>query len=151
MLKVIPFNFESHIEYLLDFIEEATPSSWPDVIRTDKMRKIDYEHFKCIDLNINTIKMLINEDEIIGFLWCDIGFNKIEEKKYCHGDFIYVIPKCRNKGYGKYLMNELEEIGRYNHADVITLEVTISNKSAVHLYENEGYNSTRYIMKKNIT
>lgn len=150
MLECIPYEFDKYINFILDCFEEATPYSWPGTNRTEKARYLDYEYFKHMDLNENIVNMLVNQDEFIGFLWCSIRFNKIEERKYCHANFIYVTPQYRGKGYVQYLMNKLEDIASVNKTSIISLEVIVSNISAKKLYEKEGYVTRRYTMQKEL-
>ena len=104
MLKFVRFEFERHIEFVLDCIEEARPLNWPGAARTRLARTVDYEFFRTIDTNKHCISLLSLRNKTIGFVWYDIEFNTIEGQKYCHLDFIYLLPEFRGRGYGKYVM-----------------------------------------------
>lgn len=148
MLEFIDFQFDKHINFILDCLDEASHFSWPELKRIEKARELDYEYFKSINLKENIVYLAYKKEEIIGFIWCSLKYNKIEERKYCHVNFVYISPNHRQQGYGKSLMNKIEEIALQNEASIISLEVTTTNTSAVKLYENEGYHTERYIMNK---
>jgi small nuclear ribonucleoprotein (snRNP)-like protein len=54
MLECIPYEFDKHINFILDCFEE----SWPGTNRTKKARYLDYKYFKHMDLNKNIVNML---------------------------------------------------------------------------------------------
>jgi len=150
MLKFVRFEFERHIEFVLDCIEEARPLNWPGAARTRLARTVDYEFFRTIDTNKHCISLLSLRNKTIGFVWYDIEFNTIEGQKYCHLDFIYLLPEFRGRGYGKYVMEKIEQMACSCNASVLSLEVTIANAPALGLYEYAGYRPDRYIMKKKL-
>lgn len=51
-----------------------------------------------------------------------------------------VEPTQQNQGLGKRLLNTLEMVGRSLDAKECFLEVRPSNTSAIHLYQNHGFN-----------
>lgn len=53
---------------------------------------------------------------------------------------ICLYPDYQNKGWGRKLLLETEQIARNQGAETCFLEVRPSNLSAVHLYHSESYN-----------
>lgn len=56
-------------------------------------------------------------------------------------DNVVVDPAYRNRGVGKAMMSELLKTGRAAGVKAYTLEVRVSNHTAIHLYENFGFRS----------
>jgi putative acetyltransferase len=61
------------------------------------------------------------------------GKNAVEIRK------MYLLPKVRNQGLGKYLLLELEKAIAIKDYQEIWLETATSLKEAVKLYERNGY------------
>ena len=53
---------------------------------------------------------------------------------------ICLYPEYQNKGWGRKLLLETEQIAKAKGAETCFLEVRPSNLSAVHLYHTESYN-----------
>ena len=56
---------------------------------------------------------------------------------------IAVDPEFRRQGIARWLMGQLELIGRSGRLTYITLEVRVSNLIAIELYESLGYSTIR--------
>lgn len=149
-MRMVKFDFEKHIEFLLDAFEESAGIDFPDLKRSAESRNIDCEKIKELDLSENDIKILKYNDDNTGFIWINYRYNKIERIKYCNLNYLYIHPYYRGKGYGKYLMDIFEQEAKKNEAHILCLEATVSNKSAVRLYEKVGFVTKRFIMRKEI-
>ena len=55
---------------------------------------------------------------------------------------IAIDPSYRNKGYGKFLMKSIMEESRKIGIDYMTLEVRVTNTSAIKLYEALGFKTS---------
>lgn len=55
---------------------------------------------------------------------------------------IAIDPSYRNKGYGKFLMKRIMEESRKIGIDYMTLEVRVTNTSAIKLYEALGFKTS---------
>ena len=53
---------------------------------------------------------------------------------------ISVAPSCKGKGWGRYLLNHMMQIGREKGGFNMFLEVRPSNTAAITLYESIGFN-----------
>ena len=76
------------------------------------------------------------EDKVIGYggLWHIMDEGHITN--------IAIDPSYRNKGYGKILMKTIMEETMKMGIDFMTLEVRVSNISAIKLYEALGFKSS---------
>ncbi|EPR69378.1 GNAT family N-acetyltransferase [Cyclobacterium qasimii] len=52
---------------------------------------------------------------------------------------LYILPAAQGKGVGKGLLNNLEEYGRSNGFETVTLNVNKYNSSAIKFYEKRGF------------
>ena len=88
------------------------------------------------ELNDNPYASLIvieEEGKIIAYagLWCMFDQAQITT--------IGVAKKWQRQGYGKILMDEMLRLAVENQCDTISLEVRVSNKKAISLYEGYGF------------
>ena len=85
------------------------------------------------DMEMFEFDVLEVDGEIVGY--CSLSLN---------GDFADVLnigvhPNHRRQGYGSLLMKHMIEIADLNDVKNITLEVRVSNESAIALYESLGF------------
>ena len=75
------------------------------------------------------------EDKVIGYLVGQIIFEM--------SDLYYVAvnPDYRGNGYGQLLVDKFIEDACKNEGDIMSLEVRMSNQSAIRLYEKCGFTS----------
>ena len=106
------------------------------------------QKFNLIDLSDTTYETLLNlaenektvmiakRNKCIGFInYTENNSENIEKfRSYCHVNFIYVKKSFRNKGYGKKLMNQINQ-KKYD----ITLYCQPQNKKAQGFYEHLGF------------
>jgi len=79
------------------------------------------------------------EGEIVGtaaYYPIERGNNAVEIRK------MYILPKARKQGLGKFLLQELESKIATRGFDEIWLETASVLKEAVKMYENNGYKPT---------
>jgi GNAT superfamily N-acetyltransferase len=57
-----------------------------------------------------------------------------------------MVPEWRNKGVGKYLINELLDNARRRGDRQMVLEVIVQNEAAVHVYEAVGFQRVRRLV-----
>src|ERR671926_1193981 len=84
------------------------------------------------------------DDKVIGYIMCKIefgfsNFRKLGFVKKGHVVSVAVLEEHRGKGVGKALMVEGINGVLSRKSDEIYLEVRVSNKSAVKMYENLGF------------
>ena len=73
------------------------------------------------------------DGEIAGYCGC---YQSLEEAEITN---IAVRRQLRGHGIGRRLLEELMRIGKERGAFAYTLEVRVSNKAAIHLYESLGF------------
>lgn len=77
--------------------------------------------------------VLISEGEICAYMGMHIVLDE------CYIANVAVKADCRRKGYGLRLVENALKIAREKSCSFITLEVRVSNKSAISLYEKCGF------------
>ena len=94
----------------------------------------------------NSLLNEVNNKNSIYYVILDIGKNKaiayagmdiVLDEAYIVN--IAVLPEYRNKGYGYIITNELIKYCEENKFSFITLEVRVSNYTAINLYEKLGF------------
>ena len=92
----------------------------------------DFMHHYTLDMYLDSdvyLMYLYEEDNIIkGFIICNHLYEKMEIL------LLFVKDEFRNKGIGKKLVEHL-----YSLSEIITLEVSVENYPALHLYEKLGF------------
>jgi [ribosomal protein S18]-alanine N-acetyltransferase len=91
--------------------------------------------------------VLGTEAEIFGYFILAVGAGEGHVLNVC------IDPSEQGKGYGKRLMRRLMDLARWHRAERIFLEVRPSNRSAIDLYHQLGFNEIgkrpRYYPAKN--
>ena len=84
--------------------------------------------------NDNTVYLVVEKDgRIIGYGGMWIIFDEAHITNVC------ILPEYRGAGYGYRLMQELIEVSKEFGADAMSLEVRVSNKTAMKLYKKCGF------------
>lgn len=83
--------------------------------------------------NVNSHFLVAYSDCVLGY----IGVQEICGEAYVTN--IAVFGKYRKKGIGRKLLQSAVENAQNRNCEFITLEVRESNKSAISLYESEGF------------
>ena len=93
----------------------------------------DFMHHYTLDLYLDSdvyLMYLYEEDDVIkGFIICNHLYEKMEIL------LLFVKDEYRNQGIGKNLVEYLYSLGE----DYVTLEVSVENYPALHLYEKLGF------------
>jgi ribosomal-protein-alanine N-acetyltransferase len=82
----------------------------------------------------NNIYLVVEEqDNIVAYcgLWGVVGEGQINN--------VAVIKICRGRGIARAMLTTMLEIGRKQGLEAFTLEVRVSNLSAIALYHNVGF------------
>lgn len=92
----------------------------------------DFMHHYTLDMYLDSdvyLMYLYEENNVIkGFIICNHLYEKMEIL------LLFVKDEFRNQGIGKKLVEYL-----YNLSGIITLEVSVENYPALHLYEKLGF------------
>jgi ribosomal protein S18 acetylase RimI-like enzyme len=125
----------------LDERWEILPASWRDLNALRRVEKVCFplDVWPLWDLigvltlpNIVRLKAVVGE-EMIGFIGVDV---RPYEKRAMVAT-VGVLPQYRGRGIGKALMEACE--AELNGIGVITLNVRLSNRTAIGMYEKLGY------------
>ncbi len=87
-------------------------------------------------------KIFISLDEnnnATGFMQIYPGFSSVGTRKIYILNDLFIDKKYRNKGIGKFLINEAKNFAKENGVTKITLTTAKTNETAQHLYESENY------------
>lgn len=74
------------------------------------------------------------DHQIVGYSIMSMGGNEAHLLNIC------IDPAWQHHGIGRELLEHMLEIARSNGVDTVFLEVRPSNRNAVSLYENSGFN-----------
>ena len=104
-------------------VEKASyPFPWTEANFSDCLKS---GYYACV---------LEEQNELIGYAMMSMGAGEAHILNVC------ILPGQRGKGLGRKLLHHLEEIAKSSQIDLILLEVRISNKIAIRLYESMGFN-----------
>jgi len=84
--------------------------------------------------------------KLVGYLWHSINEN---DKSTFIYDF-FILPNCRNNGYGKLAIIALESQLKLMGIDQMKLRVAYQNQRALKLYQEVGFAISGYNMSKKI-
>jgi ribosomal protein S18 acetylase RimI-like enzyme len=97
----------------------------------------------------NFLFTLKNEEALnVGFLWFAVKGTMGNQKAFIYD--IVVEEQFRNKGYGRRALELLDLEAKKLGLKEIGLHVFEFNKTAIHLYESHGYQTTDRVMSKSI-
>ena len=112
------------IDMVLEIEEDSFVDAW------------NYDHF-VYEIQFNPFSFLWvienEEKEIVGFADLWIMFERAERFN------IAIRKDQQNKGYGFELMQHIEKLAVEEGCETISLEVRVSNKNAISLYEKCGF------------
>ncbi|WEL23653.1 GNAT family N-acetyltransferase [Candidatus Nanohalovita haloferacivicina] len=93
-----------------------------------------------------------HEDELIGLITAteDSPAPIFSRGDYLKINDIYIKPDYRRKGYATQLLDRIEEEARERGFESVELEVDTANNSAKELYRNEGFETRRERMIKEL-
>ncbi len=89
-----------------------------------------------------------NSNNKIGVLWVQVKINTSPRKAFIC-DFI-IEPQFRGQGYGKQVLQALDEKLIQMNVESVSLHVFAHNTNAVGLYKTVGYLPTNLYMKKTL-
>ena len=88
----------------------------------------------------DSILVLEDEDKIVGYIDYEI---REKHAKTIWVDQLVISEKCRGKGYGKKLMEEIARIAKEEGCERIELECWSFNDSALGMYKHLGFDEQR--------
>ncbi len=124
---------EEYIEQIVTLVQETIQMIYPNYYPNEVVKFFSQHHSReniAKDVRAGLVSILINDDIIVGTGSC------IDN----HITRVFVLPLYQKKGYGSYIMQQLEnEIGL--NYDEIYLDASLP---ASHLYEKRGYKTIKH-------
>ena len=117
----------------------------PDIFENLSDEELKQDLIKNFE-SLTTI-VLTENNEIVGYLAYRI---KERHVKKLDVDQLVISEKCRNKGYGKMLMNEVKNIAKKLGCARIELNCWLFNENALAMYEHIGFERQRIIYEMRI-
>lgn len=94
--------------------------------------------FQDINNNKNALYIMVRDGRIgVGFIGAWFSGDE------AHVTNVAVIPSYQGKGIGTFLMKQMEEVAIKENKTFFSLEVRVSNKKAITLYEKLGYEAVK--------
>ena len=100
-----------------------------------------------------TDRIFVAEDEnhaFLGYLWIGEGTNMMTGLKHGYIYDIFVKEEFRGKGYGKMFLEKAESYCRERDYSRILLMVSVSNETAIRLYDKMGFKAEQTYMAKTL-
>jgi len=116
---------EEHLERIIEIENMSFPQPWSRGMFEREM-----------SLPISNFFVALLENQIIGYG----GFWRVEDE--AHLINIAVHPKYRSKGFGRKILEYLENTMAGQGLKIILLEVRKNNPKAIALYESDGFKIT---------
>lgn len=79
-----------------------------------------------------------------------VDCNSVYDRKFAQLDALYVKPEYRKMGIAKRIIKHFTEWSKENKVLYIELKVCNSNSKAIELYEKEGFETDKKILKKKL-
>ena len=117
----------------------------PDIFENLSDEQLKQDLIKNFE-SLTTI-VLTENNKIVGYLSYRI---KEKHTNKLDVDQLVILEKCRNKGYGKMLMNEAKNIAKKTNCDRIELNCWLFNENALAMYEHIGFERQRIIYEMKI-
>ncbi len=89
-----------------------------------------------------------NKSHVIGFIKTEPKYMGPRRRLYISS--VIIDKREQGKGYGKALMKDIEKKAKEQGFDEITLDVSAENERAVKFYEKLGFETAKYLMKKDL-
>lgn len=88
------------------------------------------------------------DHQVIGFIKTEPKYMGPRRRLYISS--VIIDKREQGKGHGKALMKDIENKAKAQGFDEITLDVSAENGRALKFYEKLGFETAKYLMKKNL-
>ncbi len=119
---------------------QLRPMRQQDVDDILVIEKAAYSHpwtagnfYDCLKSNYHAC-VLAEGTEIVGYAVMSIAAGEAHVLNIC------IRPESQKQGLGRALLHALEDKARTRYVDMMLLEVRMSNRAAIRLYESMGFN-----------
>ncbi|MDU5108911.1 MAG: GNAT family N-acetyltransferase [Clostridium sp.] len=143
-------------EVKIEIKELLEENQWRDAFKVVKQLRTDLNEDKYLQLvklihndGYRMISLLENNEivAIIGFTIC----TNLHSGKHIWVDDLITDENKRSKGYGEKLLSYVENIGRKNGCEILSLSSGLQRPKAHKFYEERmHFNKISYLFKKNL-
>lgn len=144
------FHFSSDADAVCAFQQETYTLNFPDFRYTEAFEAAFRHDLRRATLDPHHALFVLDDGEIVGFMWLVVCQNTWTNERYGYINNLYLSPQRRGQNLGRELMEQSDAFFRSRHIQRSRLTVTASNLPAVHLYENCGFEVTRWEMEKQL-
>ena len=116
-----------------------------DVFPNKSREELSTDLHRLVNDGNEVVFVLIDNDKIVGYLAFEIKHFNI-----MWIDQFIIDNEYRNKGYGKYFINEMFKYARKNNYKRVELNCWVFNNNAISFYEELGFREQRIIYEKDI-
>jgi len=119
----------------------------------DKFKKIESISKSAVEGEVSNLEyyfVISEEHYVFGFIKClekEVKENEmLKKRKYMEILDLIIEEEYRNKGYGKKLIKNIEEIAKEKQFDCVEIPVYCFNEQANAFYEQNGFRN--YVVRK---
>ena len=129
------------LDNILDLAQKINPHKTFDELNQKQIEMFAYDHYHCFGI--------FNDNILVGLssAWVTVRF-------YCgkqlEVDNLMVEPTLQSKGYGKILMEYLENWAKENGCLTVELNTYVFNERSHKFYFNQGYKIIGYHFQKTL-
>jgi len=107
--------------------------------QSEAQRRENFESFfsREVRMDADASLVLLDGETIVGFVKIDI----VTEGTYVHG--VGVVPEYRRQGLARYILGTSLRRAAENHHEKMVLEVDVTNRAAVGLYQSLGFKTVK--------
>lgn len=116
-----------------------------DIFSNKNKEELENDLYELLNSNDEKVYVLVDNNTIVGYL----AF-KIKHNNTIWIDQFIIDKKYRNKGYGKFFIDEIFKYAKDNKYKRVELNCWIFNKEALNFYEELGFEQQRIILEKNL-
>ena len=144
------FAFETDADAICAFQEETYTLNFPDFRYNNSFAAAFRHDLRRAALDSQHALFVLDEGEIVGFLWLVICQNTWTGERYGYVNNLFIKATRRGQRLGHEMMTQSDSFFRSRRIKRVRLTVTASNLPAAHLYEESGYTTTRWEMEKEL-
>jgi ribosomal protein S18 acetylase RimI-like enzyme len=144
------FDFASDADLICSWQEETYSSNFADFQYTDSFSAAFRHDLRRAALDPHHGLFVLDEGELVGFLWLVICENTWTRERYGYVNNLYIATARRKGGLARQLMDHADTWFRNHRIKRARLTVTVANADACKLYERCGYGVARWEMEKDL-
>ncbi len=144
------FDFAADSDVICGWQEDTYSLNFSDFRFTESFAAAFRHDLRRAALDPHHALFVLDEGEVIGFLWLVICENTWTGERYGYINNLYIAAARRSGGLAGELMAQADLWFKSRRIKRVRLTVTVANEAACRLYERCGYSVTRREMEKNL-